>query len=80
MDCISICVTLKETSCPAFLSALWELLSVLTEPNCEGNNEDGQTNGNTTSYQRHLLDGGEQEDKVSDSDNDSVHVRKSESE
>lgn len=30
----------------------------LTESNCEGNNEDGQTYCNTTSYQHHLLDGG----------------------
>lgn len=30
----------------------------LTESNCEGNNEDGQTCCNTTSYQDHLLDEG----------------------
>lgn len=49
---------------------------VLTESNHKGNNEDGQTYCNTTSYQDHLLDGGNgkgnRESEVSD--NDSVDV------
>lgn len=37
-------------------------LGLLTEYDCEGNNEDDQTHGNTTSYQHHLLDGGREGD------------------
>lgn len=50
-------MTLRKASPPA-LSALWGFLRVLTESNCEGNNEDGHTYCNTTSYQDHLLDWG----------------------
>lgn len=40
------------------LSAMWWFFRLLTESHCERNNEDGDTNRNTNSYQDHLLDGG----------------------
>lgn len=54
-----VCVSLAFMSLiMTVLSAMWWFYRLLTESHCERNNEDGDTNRNTNSYQDHLLDGG----------------------
>lgn len=55
---VCVCVFgihVTHNDCPVCHVMIFRLL---TESHCERNNEDGDTNRNTNSYQDHLLDGG----------------------